>query len=76
MWRIVLISVYGPVVLYLSVLVPPRLRRSLRTGGLLSLQSVALRLAEFGPAISEISQLLGLESGATVSPHFSLQLLN
>ena len=36
-WRIVLITVYWPVVLYLRVLVSPRLRRSLGTGGLLSL---------------------------------------
>ena len=34
---IVVVPVYRPVVLYLRVLVSPRLRRSLGTGGLLSL---------------------------------------
>ena len=35
--RIVLVAVDGSVVLYLGLLVSPRLRRSLRTGRLLSL---------------------------------------
>ena len=45
---VVVVPVYRPVVLYLRVrLVSAGLRRSLRAGGLLSLQAVALRFGKF-----------------------------